>query len=190
MKRYQHMKIYTKTGDSGSTSLFGAGRVSKDNMRVQAYGEVDELNSLVGLARSISDSKTQALDDILSRIQDRLFVIGSMLATPQEAALYTTIPHLAKEDILFLEVAMDKLSAQMSHLHSFILPGGHQLAAQLHVARAVCRRVERSVVKLSRGAQVDPLIIMYINRLSDLLFEAARWVNHRQKIQEKQWKGR
>ncbi len=184
------MKIYTKTGDSGQTSLFGAGRVSKDNMRVKAYGQIDELNSFIGLARSYGEAQTTALDDVLQRIQDRLFVIGSMLATPQSAALYTTIPHLAKEDILFLEVALDKLSAQMPHLHSFILPGGHTMAGQLHVARAVCRRVERSIVRLSGAVEVDPLIVMYINRLSDLLFEAARWVNHRHDILEKQWKGR
>lgn len=184
------MKIYTKTGDQGQTSLFGADRVSKDNTRVQAYGQVDELNSLIGLSGSFADDTTAQLNDILLRIQDRLFVMGSMLATPQDTALYKTIPHLAKEDILFLEVAMDKLSDSMPHLHSFILPGGHRFAAQLHVARAVCRRVERAVVALSQQESIDSLILMYINRLSDFLFEASRWVNHQHGVAEVQWKGR
>jgi cob(I)alamin adenosyltransferase len=186
------VKIYTKTGDSGDTSLFGAGRVRKNNARVQAYGEIDELNSLMGAAGAdmSGDYDMYDLEMVVRRIQDRLFVIGSMLATPQDAALYTTIPKLAPEDTIFLEVAIDNLSKDMPHLHTFILPGGSSRAAKLHVARAVCRRAERSIVSLGEETQIDPLVASYINRLSDLLFEMARWVNWKMKVDEIEWKGR
>lgn len=183
-------KIYTKTGDTGDTSLFGAGRVRKDHVRVQAYGEIDEINSLVGLARAalVAHEKTKELDPVLARIQDRLFVIGSMLSTPQEAALYAKIPRLATEDVIFLEVAIDRLALQLPHLHNFILPGGSAAAGLLHVARATCRRAERTIVALSRDTQLDPLLIQYSNRLSDFLFEAARWVNAALGVNETSWR--
>ncbi|MBI4098450.1 MAG: cob(I)yrinic acid a,c-diamide adenosyltransferase [Candidatus Magasanikbacteria bacterium] len=184
-------KIYTKTGDTGETSLFGAGRVRKDHVRVRAYGEIDEVNSLLGLARAtvFNDEKTKELDPVLARIQDRLFVMGSMLSTPQEAALYAKIPRLAVEDVIFLEVAIDRLALQLPHLHSFILPGGSHAAGLLHVARAVCRRAERTMVALARDTTLDPLLTQYINRLSDFLFEAARWVNGVLGVSETSWRG-
>jgi len=183
-------KIYTKTGDTGSTSLFGAGRVKKNHLRVQAYGEIDELNSIIGLIRAglQYEEIVKALGPVLGRIQDRLFVIGSMLATPQEAALYEKIPRMVEEDIILLEVAIDRLSKQMPRLKNFILPGGSILSAQIHVARATCRRAERTIVALSQETKIDPLLIQYINRLSDLLFESARWVNWKLKVEEEEWK--
>lgn len=186
------MKIYTKTGDTGETSLFGAGRVRKDHLRVEAYGTVDELNSFIGLvaAEIRGDARAQELVPVLERVQDRLFVIGSMLATPQDAALYSRVPRLVEEDIIFLEVTIDRLSLRLPHLHSFVLPGGSRAASLLHVARATCRRAERTIVALGRDTALDPLIVQYVNRLSDALFEMARWVNHALGISETEWRGR
>jgi len=183
-------KIYTKTGDTGETSLFGAGRVKKDHLRVRAYGEIDELNSLIGLVRAglQYEEIVKELGPVLARIQDRLFVIGSVLATPKNAALYEKIPKMIEEDIILLEVAIDKLARQMPRLQNFILPSGSILATQLHIARAVCRRAERTTVTLSKEVEIDPLLIQYTNRLSDLLFEAARWVNWKLGIEEEEWK--
>lgn len=186
------MKIYTKTGDTGETSLFGAGRVRKDHSRVEAYGTADELNSLIGLAVAEirGDERVQELVPVLERVQDRLFVIGSMLATPQDAALYARVPRLAEEDIIFLEVTIDRLSLRLPHLHSFILPGGSRAASLLHVARVTCRRAERTIVALERDTALDPLIVQYVNRLSDALFEMARWANHALGVSETEWRGR
>lgn len=186
------MKIYTKTGDTGETSLFGAGRVRKDHLRVEAYGTVDELNSCVGLAVAEirGDERVQELVPVLERVQDRLFVIGSMLATPQDAALYARVPRLAEEDIIFLEVTIDRLALRLPHLHSFILPGGSRAASLLHVARSVCRRAERTIVALGRETALDPFVLQYVNRLSDALFEMARFVNHQFGVTEVAWRGR
>lgn len=186
------MKIYTKTGDTGETSLFGAGRVRKDHLRVEAYGTVDELNSFIGLvaAEIRGDARAQELVPVLERVQDRLFVIGGMLATPQDAALYARVPRLVEEDIIFLEVAIDRLSLRLPHLHSFILPGGSHAASLLHVARATCRRAERTIVALGRDTALDPLIVQYVNRLSDALFEMARFVNNQFGVTEVAWRGR
>lgn len=186
------MKIYTKTGDTGETSLFGAGRVRKDHLRVEAYGTTDELNSCIGLVVTEihGDERVQELVPVLERVQDRLFVIGSMLATPQDAALYARIPRIVEEDIIFLEVTIDRLALRLPHLHSFILPGGSHTASLLHVARAVCRRAERTIVALERETALDPLIVQYMNRLSDALFEMARFVNHQFGVTEVAWRGR
>lgn len=186
------MKIYTKTGDTGETSLFGAGRVRKDHLRVEAYGTVDELNSFIGLvaAEIRGDARAQELVPVLERVQDRLFVIGSMLATPQDAALYARVPRLVEEDIIFLEVTIDRLSLRLPHLHSFILPGGSRAASLLHVARAICRRAERTIVALGHETTLDPLIVQYMNRLSDALFEMARFVNNQFGVTEVAWRGR
>ncbi|MEK7481636.1 MAG: cob(I)yrinic acid a,c-diamide adenosyltransferase [Patescibacteria group bacterium] len=186
------MKIYTKTGDAGETSLFGAGRVPKDHRRVEAYGAADELNSLIGfaIAEIRADERAQELVPVLERTQDRLFVVGSMLATPQDAALYARIPRLVEEDIIFLEVTIDRLSLRLPHLHSFILPGGSRAASLLQVARTVCRRAERAIVALGRDTALDPLIVQYMNRLSDALFEMARFVNHQFGVTEVAWRGR
>lgn len=185
------MKIYTKTGDTGETSLFGAGRVRKNHTRVQAYGAIDELNSVMGIVRVTlgTEYAIWELDPVLARIQDRLFVIGSLLATPKDAALYAKIPQLAEEDIIFLEVTIDRLSLQMPHLHSFILPGGSRAAAELHLARAVCRRAERDITALTEETDIDLKILQYTNRLSDALFEMARFANWKLGKDEVQWRG-
>ena len=170
------MKIYTKTGDSGDTGLFGGPRVSKDAPRIEAYGTVDELNSVLGVAR------TQGLDDeidrLLARIQNELFALGAQLATPDPAAHQTLM--IGPPQISALETAIDRFELGLEPLKQFILPGGTPGAAQLHLARTVCRRAERRLVSLMRGS-AEPIsgdLVIYLNRLSDLLFVLARAVNH------------
>lgn len=185
------MRIYTKTGDDGTTGLFGAKRIKKDHPRVVAYGEVDELNSWLGLIRSRQHQSPQVaqLDGVLERIQNRLFTIGSCIATPQQSAVYAKIPQLAAADVWWLEAAIDQLTEALTPLTQFILPGGDPEAAGLQVARAICRRAERSVVSATQDAAItlDPLIVQYLNRLSDLLFTMARWVNFKAGIAETRW---
>jgi cob(I)alamin adenosyltransferase len=169
------MKIYTKTGDQGDTGLFGGPRVSKDAPRIEAYGTVDELNSVLGVARAAGlDSEFDAL---LSRIQSDLFALGAQLATPDPAAHRTTLVGL--DQIAALEQAIDRFEMRLEPLKQFILPGGTPAAAQLHLARTVCRRAERRLVTLMRQSAeaiaIEPLV--YLNRLSDLLFVMARAVN-------------
>ncbi|MFQ3632752.1 cob(I)yrinic acid a,c-diamide adenosyltransferase [Roseiflexus sp.] len=166
------MKIYTRTGDEGETGLWGGLRVSKDSPRVQAYGTVDECNAAIGVARAAGVDT--ALDALLAQIQNALFVVGADLATPGEAA---HIPRIDTEAVLALERAIDDLEAQLEPLRQFILPGGTLSAAYLHLARTICRRAERWVVALSRSEPVNPQVIVYLNRLSDLLFVAARHAN-------------
>ena len=166
------MKIYTKTGDAGETGLFGGGRVPKDDPRVQAYGEVDELNAWIGLAVAIHLPTFEA--NVLESIQRDLFTIGAELATPNPAKLRTS---LDAATVSALEGVIDSYDPKLKPLKNFILPGGSPKAAALHVARTVCRRAERSVVTLAREQQINPLIIHYLNRLSDLLFVLARAVN-------------
>jgi cob(I)alamin adenosyltransferase len=175
------MKIYTKTGDRGDTGLFGGGRVPKDHVRVDAYGEVDELNSTLGLVVLHLDAAgEQALADGLRQVQGDLFTIGANLATPapedggRENAF---IPPLDPSRIEALEQWIDAADGELQPLASFVLPGGSPAAAVLHLARTVCRRAERRVVTLSREATVRPEYVMYLNRLSDLLFVLARAAN-------------
>jgi len=181
------MKIYTRTGDAGDTALFGGGRVPKSEGRVAAYGDVDELNSALGLARATPPA--DFFDDELERIQRDLFAIGGHLATPDPERVRVA---LAKADlgasrIGDLERAIDEADANLPPLRAFILPGGSPKAATLHLARTVCRRAERSVVGLSREAEVPPLFLAYLNRLSDLLFTLARLANHRDGRQDVTW---
>ncbi|MDX2194764.1 MAG: cob(I)yrinic acid a,c-diamide adenosyltransferase [Gemmatimonadales bacterium] len=173
------MRIYTRTGDEGETGLFGGGRVAKDDRRVAAYGDVDELNSVIGLARATDPDG--AHDALLEAVQRDLFSIGGHLATPDPARVASALEkaELSSDRIATFEAAMDAADAELPPLRAFILPGGTPAAATLHVARTVCRRAERSVVALAREAEVHPLFITYLNRLSDLLFTLARLANHR-----------
>lgn len=165
------MKIYTKTGDIGETSLFGGKRVTKNELRIEAYGTVDELNSWIGLLRDIqTDNEVR---DLLKQIQDRLFTLGAELAADPDRKNLKK-PDLQEGDIELLEKAIDKMDGCLEPLKNFILPGGHKYVSYCHIARTVCRRAERLTVALHQVAPIDPLIIKYLNRLSDYLFTLAR----------------
>lgn len=182
------MKIYTKTGDRGDTGLFGGGRVAKSHPRVEAYGTVDELNSLVGLAReAVEDS---AVRERLRSIQHDLFCIGATLATnPAKAVRVASgMPVLADTRIGDVETWIDQATAGLDELRDFILPGGTRAAALLHVCRTVCRRAERATVALAESEAVEEGILPYLNRLSDLLFVWARLENHRAGDPDTLWK--
>ncbi|UCH26140.1 MAG: cob(I)yrinic acid a,c-diamide adenosyltransferase [Trueperaceae bacterium] len=182
------MKIYTKTGDGGTTALYGGRRVSKSDLRVRAYGSVDEVSALLGLVRShLQDA---AIDRDLGRIQDDLFVVGADLATPFESRFREKIDPVRTEQVDTLEKMIDGYDAELEPLQSFILPGGHPVAAWLHYARAVARRAEREVVEVAAGDQINTEVIGYLNRLSDLLFMIARVVNRRMGVGETPWRGR
>lgn len=177
--------IYTKTGDSGETSLFGGGRVGKDDARVDAYGEVDELNAVLGLARSLKlDSE---LDGLAQTLQDQLFTLGSVLATPAGTKAAAAIPKLQPNWVTDMEQAIDRFDKELPPLSSFILPGGAAAASALHVARTVCRRAERRVVPLYRAGKVELQAVVFLNRLSDLLFTMARVQNHRSGVKDTPW---
>jgi cob(I)alamin adenosyltransferase len=181
------MKIYTKTGDAGFTGLFGGGRVPKDDIRVEAYGAVDELNAFIGVARTAEPMPR--IDEVLVPVQRDLFAIGALLATPDRGKM---AQHLEKariddERIRDLERAIDDAVAELEPLRSFILPGGSPKAAALHVARTVCRRAERQVVRLQHEVELPPLAVIYLNRLSDLLFTLARLANLRAGTGEVTW---
>lgn len=179
------MKIYTKTGDTGETSLFAGGRVSKDAARVDAYGTVDELNSVIGVVRSYNGLPAQA-DTWLERIQNQLFIVGADLATPMDSAP-EWLTRLSAAPTAELEQAIDQMDADLDPLRAFILPGGTPPAAMLHVARTVCRRAERIIVALSHHEAVNPHILTYLNRLSDFLFMLARWANWQAHEPETRW---
>jgi cob(I)alamin adenosyltransferase len=176
------MPLYTKGGDKGETGLRGGGRVGKDHDRVMAYGVVDELNAAIGLAQAAGDDAQ--LTAQLQRIQEDLFVVGSELASEEGTEGATRIGPEAYEQ---LERWIDEACGQVPPLRSFILPGGSELAARLHAARAVCRRAECCAVRLTRGAAVSPDVLIYLNRLSDLLFALARLANKRAGIPEIPW---
>ena len=178
-------RIYTKTGDAGETGLFGGGRVPKDDARVDAYGEVDELNAAIGLARSM-DAPPE-LDALLATLQDQLFTVGATLATPKSAKASSYIPKLDPAWVEAMEQKLDAFAEALPPLTSFILPGGSKAASALHLARTVCRRAERRVVPLARAGEVEAQIVVYLNRLSDLLFSAARMANLRAGVQDVAW---
>lgn len=165
------MKIYTKTGDAGTTALFGGARVLKSHERIEAYGTVDELNSFIGLLRD--QPVNHAYQDILIQIQNRLFTIGAILAT-EPGNEKVKVPHLIDRDVEALEAAIDAMDAHLPPLRNFILPGGHESVSFGHVARTVCRRAERLIIALDAHERVDPLVIRYMNRLSDYLFVLCR----------------
>jgi cob(I)alamin adenosyltransferase len=178
------MKIYTKTGDDGTTALFSGGRVAKTHPRVEAYGTVDELNSVLGMVRALKPS--QQADSWLEHVQNQLFYLGADLATPHDAKS----AHVVRMDeaaIQWLEATIDTMSAQIPPLTRFILPGGTPSAAQLHIARTICRRAERCAVSLQGDEPIGDLPVHYLNRLSDWLFTLARWENHQQGIKEDEW---
>lgn len=179
-------KIYTKTGDQGTTGLFGGKRVPKNDLRIEAYGTVDELNVHVGLVRdALSDT---ALRDLLKTIQDRLFTIGAILATDPDKAMPT--PDLHESDIALLEEAMDAMDEHLPALKNFILPGGHTTVSYCHLARVVCRRAERLTVALHEVAPVTPLVMRYLNRLSDYFFVLSRYVAMQLNAPEVTWQSR
>ncbi len=181
------MKIYTKTGDKGETSLFAGGRVRKDNIRVEAYGTVDELNSLLGVVRSYAlPEQAQAW---LEEIQNKLFVIGADLATPMDSSPKWLV-RLDDQPVLMLENAIDQMDEELPTMNAFILPGGVTSAATLHVARTVCRRAERICVTLAAEEATNPHVLVYLNRLSDFLFTLARWVNLKAGETETKWHSR
>jgi cob(I)alamin adenosyltransferase len=181
------MKIYTKTGDQGSTGLFGGGRVPKDDVRVEAYGDVDELNAVLGMARSVEPMPR--IDEVLVPIQRDLFAIGALLATPdrEKMAQHLQKARIDEARIIELEHAIDDGEAELEPLTAFIIPGGSPKAAALHVARTVCRRAERHVVRLQHEVTLPPLAVIYLNRLSDLLFTLARVASRRAGAGEVTW---
>jgi len=180
------VKIYTKKGDDGQTGLFGGERVPKTSPRVSAYGDVDELNSTIGVARAYKID--DATDALLARIQSELFDLGAELATRPGKEL--AIEPLDVEQIGALERAIDAAEEELEPLKAFVLPGGSVAAAHLHVARTVCRRAERAIVALADDQTVRPQVLQYVNRLSDLLFVLARLANHRAGVADVPWKGR
>lgn len=179
------MKIYTKTGDKGDTSLFGGQRIPKDALRIEAYGTVDELNSVLGIVRA--DNKEKEIDAVLDRVQSELFELGADLATPWSANV-KNIKRIEQKHSEHLEKSIDHLDGHLKQLRTFILPGGSPVAARLHFARTVCRRAERTVVRLSRNEDIGEGITIYLNRLSDLLFVMARYANHVANVPETKWK--
>ena len=178
-------KIYTRTGDTGTTALGSRQRVPKDNLRVQAYGTVDELNSMIGMALAFGLDSLSA--QILAPVQHELFNLGAELAFPPEEGKTTTIPQIEDHHISKLEEWIDKINPQLGQLKNFVLPGGSRGAASLHQARTVCRRAEREVVSLSQEEAVREQGLRYLNRLSDLLFVLARFENHQQGTDEVLW---
>ena len=183
------IKIYTKTGDLGKTSLIGGTKVPKNNLRIETYGTIDELNSYIGLTNDhLTNENSKAM---LKEIQDRLFTIGSSLACDPEKAPAMKIPDLKEEDIVLLEKEIDVMNEILPEMRSFILPGGHVAVSTTHVARCICRRAERLCVDMQEhDLFVDPLVIKYLNRLSDYLFVLARYVGHLLGVGEIAWKAR
>jgi cob(I)alamin adenosyltransferase len=181
------MKIYTRTGDAGDTALFGGGRVPKHDARVAAYGDVDELNAALGvvLATAPPDLEPALLEDV----QRDLFAIGGQLASPDPSKVAKALAkaRLDQARVAALEAAIDRADAELPSLTAFVLPGGTPKAAVLHLARTVCRRAERSVVALNHGQGVPPIVLAYLNRLSDLLFTLARLANHRAGLTDRTW---
>jgi cob(I)alamin adenosyltransferase len=185
------MKIYTKTGDKGKTSLFGGTRVPKHHIRIEAYGTVDELNSYIGLIR---DQKIDAHTyEVLIKIQNELFTLGSMLATPPEKETLKSgkerlnISKISQESILFLENEMDVMNESLPPMTHFVLPGGHTTVSYCHIARCICRRAERIATQLNEESPINEQILMYLNRLSDYLFVLARKLSFNTRAQEIKW---
>jgi cob(I)alamin adenosyltransferase len=183
------LKIYTKTGDKGHTTLIGGTKVPKSHIRIESYGTVDELNSFVGLL--IDQLADEHSKKTLKEIQDRLFTIGSSLACDPDKEPSLKIPDLKETDISFLEKEMDAMNEVLPVMKHFILPGGHVTISTAHIARCVCRRAERVCVNMQENKLfVDPLIVKYLNRLSDYLFVLARFIGHQLQVKEIQWKPR
>ena len=183
------MKIYTKTGDTGNTSLIGGTKVPKSHLRIESYGTVDELNSYIGLSNDLIQHPHA--NHMLKEIQDRLFTIGSSLACDPDKEPLMKIPDLKESDVVLLESEMDQMNEALPPMKSFILPGGHQAVSTLHVARCICRRAERICVHMQQEQLfVDPLVIKYLNRLSDYLFVLSRYIGQFLHAPEIPWKPR
>jgi cob(I)alamin adenosyltransferase len=181
------MRIYTRTGDKGDTGLFGGGRVAKDHPRVEAYGDIDELNAILGMARSVE--MMPRIDEVIVPVQRDLFSLGALLATPNPDKVRQQLEKARIDDarIEELERAIDACEAELEPLTAFILPGGTPKSAALHVARTVCRRAERRVIALQHDVELPPIVVRYLNRLSDLLFVLARVANRRAGAPEVTW---
>lgn len=181
------MKVYTKTGDDGSTALFGGDRVSKTHPRIAAYGTVDETNAALGMARAALQGTTElaTADALLARLQNELFVLGGDLAAPQQTTY--PVPRIEAHHVTQLERDIDALTDDLPPLKNFVLPGGTQAAAALHLGRTVSRRAERLVVETAALEEVSDAALQYLNRLSDLLFTLARWVNQASGVDEPVW---
>lgn len=185
-------RVYTRTGDRGETALVAGKRVPKDSPRIEAYGAIDELNSIVGLARVFNEENLDAgeahrfLDEVLCRIQDELFDLGSELATPPEF-FQPGMYRVTESEIQRLEKLMDRCQEELEPLKSFILPGGGRVGAYLHQCRTVCRRAERDILRLAREEEVNPDVLKYVNRLSDLFFVLSRWIAKQTGEQEYLW---
>ncbi|TAF66682.1 MAG: cob(I)yrinic acid a,c-diamide adenosyltransferase [Cytophagales bacterium] len=178
------MKIYTKTGDEGTTSLIGGTRVSKAHIRIQAYGTIDELNAYIGLLADLPENQNRITT--LKKIQDRLFTIGSQLANESENNTFK-LPELYPEDITTIETLIDQITEKVPPLRSFVLQGGHQTISFCHITRTVCRRAERHVIELTEHEKISENILPYLNRLSDYLFVLARLLHHELQIPETPW---
>lgn len=178
------MKIYTRKGDGGETSLFGGQRIAKDALRIEAYGSVDELNSLLGVVRAMKPASE--IDTLMRQLQEELFVLGADLATPLDVQS-KNVPRIEQRHIDFLERQIDRMDAQLTPLTTFILPGGSPVGAQLHLARTVCRRAERLTVRLKKEEAINALTVVYLNRLSDFLFVLARYANNIDGVNETPW---
>ncbi|MEO6315900.1 MAG: cob(I)yrinic acid a,c-diamide adenosyltransferase [Chitinophagaceae bacterium] len=183
-------KIYTKTGDKGTTSLIGGTKVPKSHVRIDAYGTIDELNSYIGLCRDLLQDEQSR--KILLEIQDRLFTIGAALACDPVKEPKMRMPDLKETDVILLENEMDRMNESVEPMKFFILPGGHPVLSHLHIARCICRRAERCCVRLQLelGDALEPVIIQYVNRLSDYLFVLVRYTGHLLQVAEIPWKPR
>jgi cob(I)alamin adenosyltransferase len=185
-------RVYTRTGDKGQTALVGGKRVAKDSPRIESYGTIDELNSIVGMARAFNADKLgegeahRYLDEVLAKIQDELFDLGSELATPEDAA-YEGMYRVGAAEVKRLEETIDRCQKDLAPLKSFILPGGGKVGAFLHQCRTVCRRAERDLLRLSREEELGEWPIKYVNRLSDLFFVLARWIAKQTGEEEALW---
>ncbi len=185
-------RIYTRTGDKGETALVGGKRVPKDSPRIEAYGTIDELNSIVGLTRVFNEEKLETseahrfLDGVLRKIQDELFDLGSELAAPEDFS-YEGMYHVTEAEVKRIEEIIDECQKELEPLKSFVLPGGGRVGAYLHQCRTVCRRSERDILKLSRAERVSDSILKYVNRLSDLFFVLSRWMAKRSGEKEYLW---
>ncbi len=182
-------KIYTKTGDKGGTSLIGGVRVPKNNIRIESYGTVDELNSFIGMVRDAANNNDISV--MLQEIQDRLFTIGSILATNPDKEVKMKLPDLHDADVTWLEQRIDEMNEVLPEMRAFILPGGNLASSTCHVARCVCRRAERICVDMQENNEtISPLVIQYLNRLSDYLFVLARYISHINNAPEIEWRAR
>jgi len=178
------MKIYTKKGDSGHTSLIDGQIVNKHNLSVDAYGTVDELNSFLGLLKDYI--KDETIKDILNNIQPKLFSIGSILASGKNQNMLEKVK-IEKKDVKYIEFHIDSMNNELPELKNFIIPGGHKISSYSHVCRSICRRAERRISELNNEQSVDPIILSYINRLSDFFFVLSRYLMYSDKIEETRW---